>query len=64
MMSRLVIRVLAVVVMLTLPQWLGAVEKITVFALFKSKAIISIDGTRRVLSAGQTSPEGPSALAW
>ncbi|MEE9560205.1 MAG: TIGR02281 family clan AA aspartic protease [Acidiferrobacterales bacterium] len=57
-MSRLVIRMLVVAVMLTLPQWLGAVEKITVFALFTSKAIISIDGTRRVLSAGQTSPEG------
>ncbi len=57
-MARVVKQALAVAVMLALPQWAAAVEKITVFALFKSRAIINIDGERRVLAAGQTSPEG------
>lgn len=36
----------------------NAAEKITIHALFESKAILMIDGKRRVLSVGQRSPEG------
>jgi aspartyl protease family protein len=36
----------------------GAVENISLQALFKDKAILTVDGTRRVLKAGDTSPEG------
>lgn len=35
-----------------------AVENITVVGLFKDKAIVTIDGKQRVLSTGDTSPEG------
>ena len=35
-----------------------AVEKIVVLGLFRDRAIVSIDGTQRVLAVGQTSPEG------
>jgi aspartyl protease family protein len=36
----------------------GAVEKISLHALFKDKAIVLVDGARRVLKTGDTSPEG------
>ena len=36
----------------------GAVEKVSLHALFKDKAIVLIDGARRVLKTGDTSPEG------
>ena len=35
-----------------------AVEKIEIQGLFSSKAVVMIDGTRHILSVGQTSPEG------
>lgn len=41
----------------------GAVEKISLHALFKDKAIFVIDGARRVLKAGDTSPEGVKLLS-
>jgi aspartyl protease family protein len=40
-----------------LPAVAGA-EDITLFALFKDKAILQVDGTRRVLATGAESPEG------
>jgi aspartyl protease family protein len=35
-----------------------AVDKLSVLGLFKDRAIVSIDGTQRVLRPGQQSPEG------
>jgi aspartyl protease family protein len=40
-----------------------AVEKISLHALFKDKAILLIDGARRVLKAGDTSPEGVKLIS-
>jgi aspartyl protease family protein len=40
-----------------LPAVAGAAD-ITLFALFKDKAILQVDGTRRVLATGAESPEG------
>lgn len=41
----------------------GAVERVTLQALFKDKAILVIDGARRVLAAGESSPEGVKLIA-
>ncbi len=41
----------------------SAVEKISLQALFKDKAIIVVDGKRRVLTSGEVSPEGVKLLA-
>ncbi|RKZ34041.1 MAG: TIGR02281 family clan AA aspartic protease, partial [Gammaproteobacteria bacterium] len=35
-----------------------AVEKVSVQALFKDMAVLVVDGKRRTLRSGQTSPEG------
>jgi aspartyl protease family protein len=45
------------------PSWCGAVENIALHALFKDKAIVVIDGARRVLKTGEESPEGVKLLA-
>ena len=41
----------------------NALEQVKVMALFKDKAMLSIDGQNRLLRAGQTSPEGVMLVA-
>lgn len=41
----------------------AAAEKVSLQALFQDKAIVLVDGTRRVLTVGQASPEGVKLLA-
>ena len=56
-------RLLLLVLALSLAPCATATPKIQLFALFKDKAIIMIDGSRRVLARDQTSPEGLKLLA-
>lgn len=55
-MNRLLARALFLL-LAVLPAVAGA-EDITLFALFKDKAILQVDGARRVLATGAESPEG------
>ena len=55
-MNRLLARPLLLLLIL-LPAVAGAAD-ISLFALFKDKAILHVDGTRRVLTIGTESPEG------
>jgi len=41
----------------------SAVEEVVVMALFKDRAVVVIDGTQRMLTAGETSPEGVMLVA-
>ena len=43
---------------LLLPGVVHAVDKVVVLGLFSNKAVVEVDGQRRVLSVGQRSPEG------
>jgi aspartyl protease family protein len=45
-------------IVLLFPLTAGAVEKVSLFALFKGKAIIMVDGQRRVVATGEATPEG------
>ena len=47
----------------TVAVFAASVRQIAVLALFEGKAIISIDGKRRVLSEGQRSPEGVTLIS-
>lgn len=42
---------------------LHAVEKLEVQGLFSSKAVLMIDGNRRILAVGETSPEGVKVIS-
>jgi len=52
------LRVLLLLSGLILTPFVYAVDNITVQGLFKDTAVLSIDGQRRILKRGQTSPEG------
>jgi len=49
-------------VLLLAAEVVGAVENVSLQALFKDKAIIVVDGARRVLKSGEESPEGVKLL--
>jgi aspartyl protease family protein len=49
---------LAIPAILLAPAWCGAVDSLSLHALFKDKAIVIVDGARRVLKTGESSPEG------
>ena len=57
------LKTLLVALLMLVTQTAGAVEKISLQALFKDKAIIVVDGARRVLKSGEVSPEGIKLLA-
>lgn len=40
-----------------------AIDSITVLGLFKDKVVVEIDGKRRVISSGKTSPEGVTLIS-
>jgi len=50
-------------VLLLASPWVAAVESVSLQALFKDKAILEVDGKRRVLASGSESPEGVKLLA-
>lgn len=58
-----VIRISLLVALLSAAVSAAAVSKITVVGLFKDTAIVVIDGTRRLLRRGDTSPEGVTLVS-
>ncbi len=58
-----IIRISLLVVLLSTAAGAAAVSKITVVGLFKDTAIVVIDGTRRLLRSGDTSPEGVTLVS-
>ena len=49
--------------MASAPRDAAAVDSVTVVGLFKDKAIVEIDGKRRLLRVGDTSPEGVTLVS-
>jgi aspartyl protease family protein len=58
-----VIRASLAIVLISLAGTAAAVTKIVVVGLFKDTAIVMIDGTRRLLRSGDTSPEGITLIS-
>jgi aspartyl protease family protein len=58
-----VIRASLAIVLISLAGTATAVTKIVVVGLFKDTAIVMIDGTRRLLRSGDTSPEGITLIS-
>lgn len=57
------VRGVLLVALLSAGTSVGATPKITVVGLFKDTAIVIIDGTRRLLRSGDTSPEGITLIS-
>lgn len=57
-MRQLIFTFILATLSLALPLSAEAVETVSVYALFNDKAILMVDGSRRVLKAGEVSPEG------
>ena len=57
-MRQLILTFLLIALSLALPPCLRAAETVSVYALFNGKAILMVDGSRRVLKEGEVSPEG------
>lgn len=57
------IRLLLIPLLLGLSGVALAVEQVRVLALFPDKAMLSIDGKRRIVKAGESSPEGVRLLS-
>ncbi len=57
-MHRLILTFLLLTLSLVTPLSLQAAESVSIYALFNGKAILLVDGARRVLTAGEASPEG------
>ena len=58
-----VIRISLLVALLSTTVAAAAISKIAVVGLFKDTAIVVIDGTRRLLRSGDTSPEGVTLIS-
>jgi aspartyl protease family protein len=57
-MRQLISTLVILMLGLALPFSLRAADSVSVYALFNGKAILLVDGVRRVLQAGEASPEG------
>jgi len=55
-------KTLTLALLLTLPLHTLAAEQVSLYALFKGKAILMVDGQRRVVKSGETTPEGVQLL--
>lgn len=62
-MGRLVRNGVLVILLWTITVAVAAAAKITVVGLFKDTAIVVIDGQRRLLRSGDTSPEGVTLIS-
>jgi aspartyl protease family protein len=57
-MRQQILKFIFVSFILAAPVGLRAAESVSIYALFNGKAILLVDGSRRVLKAGEESPEG------
>lgn len=57
------LRSITILFLFVISTTVSAVERISVQALFAGKAVVMIDGQRRILAVGQTSPEGVKLIA-
>jgi len=61
--SMILKKVFLFIIIVIFIQSVFAIEKIVVLGLFKDKAVVNLDGKRRVLNIGKTSPEGATLIS-